>query len=352
MSEAQTAADAESSGEMLRAATAEALRGMLTDEARATLSGGAIPDNVWSALEEIGLPNALSPEDAGGFGVPTAEALSLLKVAGEYALPLPLADTMLARFLLGKAGVDAPPGVLTVAPGAELTIGSDGRASGRAWNVPWGRHAAAVVVVSQSADGPIILVVPRSSSEVEPRVNIAGDARDTVRFKGVAIMPAPFDALSARAAGAATRSLMMAGALRTVAAMTTQYAEERKQFGRAIGKFQAIQQTLAVLAGQAASAGVAADIAADAVANWGEGLAPAVAAAKIRCGEAAGSCAAIAHQTHGAIGFTREHRLHHYTRRLWAWRDEFGGEAEWARLLGEHFVTAGAAGLWPAIAAV
>jgi acyl-CoA dehydrogenase len=352
MSEAQTAADAESSGEMLRAATAEALRGMLTDEARATLSGGAIPDNVWSALEEIGLPNALSPEDAGGFGVPTAEALSLLKVAGEYALPLPLADTMLARFLLGKAGVDAPPGVLTVAPGAELTIGSDGRASGRAWNVPWGRHAAAVVVVSQSADGPIILVVPRSSSEVEPRVNIAGDARDTVRFKGVAIMPAPFDALSARAAGAATRSLMMAGALRTVAAMTTQYAEEREQFGRAIGKFQAIQQTLAVLAGQAASAGVAADIAADAVANWGEGLAPAVAAAKIRCGEAAGSCAAIAHQTHGAIGFTREHRLHHYTRRLWAWRDEFGGEAEWARLLGEHFVTAGAAGLWPAIAAV
>ena len=102
---------------------AEALRAIVTDEARAALAGGAIPDNLWSALEEIGLPNALSPEDAGGFGVPVAEALSLLKVAGEYALPLPLADTMLARFLLGKAGIDAPTGVLTVAPGAELTIG-------------------------------------------------------------------------------------------------------------------------------------------------------------------------------------------------------------------------------------
>ena len=145
---------------------------------------------------------------------------------------------------------------------------------------------------------------------------------------------------------------MMAGALHTVAAMTTQYAEERKQFGRAIGRFQAIQQTLAVLAGQTASAGVAADIAADAVASWGEGLAPAVAAAKIRCGEAAGAGAAIAHQVHGAIGFTQEHRLHHLTRRLWAWRDEFGREAEWAQLLGEHLAAAGAAGLWRAIAAV
>jgi acyl-CoA dehydrogenase len=352
VSEPQIAPDAESSGEMLRVATAEALREILTDEARFALESGAIPQDLWSALEDIGLPNALSPEDAGGFGVPAADALSLLTVAGEYALPLPLADTMLARFLLGKAGVDAPEGVLTVAPDAELTIGSNGRASGWAWNVPWGRHAASVVVVSESADGPIVLVVPRSSLEVEPGVNIAGDPRDTVRFQGVATAPAPFDMLAARAAGATTRALMMAGALRAVAAMTNQYAEERKQFGRAIGKFQAIQQNLAVLAGQAASAAVAADIAADAVAAWGEGLAPAVAAAKIRCGEAAGAGAAIAHQTHGAIGFTREHRLHHYTRRLWAWRDEFGREAEWAQLLGEHLIADGADGLWPAITAV
>jgi acyl-CoA dehydrogenase len=348
----QTASDAESSGEMLRAATAEALREIVTDEARAAVAGGVIPDNLWSALEDIGLPNALSPEGAGGFGVPVVEALSLLKVAGEYALPLPLADTMLARFLLGKAGLDAPKGVLTVALGAELTIGSNGRASGRARNVPWGRYVDSVVVVTETANGPIILVVPRSSLDVEPGVNIAGDPRDTVRFEGLATSSAPFDALRARAAGAATRSLMMAGALHAVAAMTTQYAEERKQFGRAIGRFQAIQQTLAVLAGQAASAGVAADIAADAVASWGEGLAPAVAAAKIRCGEAAGAGAAIAHQVHGAIGFTQEHRLHHHTRRLWAWRDEFGREAEWAQLLGEHLAAAGATGLWRAIAAV
>jgi alkylation response protein AidB-like acyl-CoA dehydrogenase len=107
-----------------------------------------------------------------------------------------------------------------------------------------------------------------------------------------------------------------------------------------------------VLAGQSASATAAADMAADAVAAWGQALVPAVAAAKIRCGEAAGTGAAIAHQVHGAIGFTREHRLHHYTRRLWAWRDEYGREAEWARRLGSHLVAAGPSGLWPAITAI
>jgi acyl-CoA dehydrogenase len=145
---------------------------------------------------------------------------------------------------------------------------------------------------------------------------------------------------------------MIAGALRAVTAMTTQYAQERKQFGRAIGKFQAIQQNLAVLASQSASASAAADMAAEAVADWGPGLTLAVAAAKVRCGEAAGQAAALAHQIHGAIGFTQEYRLHHYTRRLLAWRNEYGRESEWARLLGSHLIAAGAEGLWPAITAI
>ena len=50
----------------------------------------------------------------------------------------------------------------------------------------------------------------------------------------------------------------------------------------------------------------------------------------MRVGEAAGDGAAIAHQVHGAMGFTYEHSLHHFTRRLWAWREEFGNESFWA----------------------
>ena len=121
------------------------------------------------------------------------------------------------------------------------------------------------------------------------------------------------------------------------------------QFGRPIGRFQAIQQNLAVLAGQAAAATAAAEAAIEvAVRDLGS---PLVAAAKIRTGEAAGIGASIAHQVHGAIGFTQEHRLHYSTRRLWSWRDEFGNEAYWARRLGGVVAAAGADRLWHGITA-
>jgi len=131
--------------------------------------------------------------------------------------------------------------------------------------------------------------------------------------------------------------------------MTVRYAQDRVQFGRPIGKFQAVQQNLAVMAGQAAAAAAAADLAADAFAN-GMALLP-IAAGKARAGEAAGIAAAIAHQVHGAIGFTFEHDLHFYTRRLWSWRDEFGHETAWNRAIGHHMAQAGADALWPTITA-
>ena len=131
--------------------------------------------------------------------------------------------------------------------------------------------------------------------------------------------------------------------------MTTQYAQDRVQFGRPLGKFQAIQQNLAVLAGQTAAAVAAADLAAEAVAD-GINLLP-IAAGKSRAGEAAGIGAGIAHQVHGAIGFTLEHNLQFLTRRLWAWRDEFGKDAVWNRLLGHHMARAGADNLWAEITA-
>jgi acyl-CoA dehydrogenase len=136
--------------------------------------------------------------------------------------------------------------------------------------------------------------------------------------------------------------------------MTCQYAMDRVQFGRPIGKFQAVQQNLAVMAGQTAAAVAASDLAAEGVAahekNGGVRILP-IAAAKSRCGEAASISAGIAHQAHGAIGFTYEHSLHFFTKRLWSWRDEFGNETEWNLLVGRHMTAAGADRLWAEITA-
>ena len=140
------------------------------------------------------------------------------------------------------------------------------------------------------------------------------------------------------------RSLQIAGALEHMLGITLQYALDRKQFGKPIGKFQAVQQNLAVLASQTAAASAAADIAAEAVGNGITALP--IAAAKLRCGEAAGMGANLSHAVHGAIGFTYEHSLHFFTKRLWSWRDEFGNEAEWGLMLGRHIAERGADRFW------
>ena len=152
-----------------------------------------------------------------------------------------------------------------------------------------------------------------------------------------------------RGVGALMRAAQMAGAMEAALGLATTYANDRVQFGRPIGKFQAIQQQLALLAEEAAAALVAVESAAISVAEGRQSAEFALAAAKIRAGEAAGTVAEIAHQVHGAIGFTEEHFLHNLTRRLWSWRDEFGDEAYWAGLLGRRIAAAGGAGLWPLI---
>jgi acyl-CoA dehydrogenase len=318
---------------------------------------GTWPDAAWQAVVEAGFDLALVPESAGGFGVAIPDALGILRVAAAHALPLPLPETMLANWLLAQAGLALPGGVLTIAPvvpDVPLTLRQDGdgwRIGGTATRVPWGRNAAAAVVLAEAADGPRIALAPASSWRCEAGENVAREPRDTLRFDGevTAAGATKLHVDDIRALGAALRSQQMAGALVRLTAMTTQYAQDRVQFGRPIGKFQAIQQNLAILAGQAAAAAAAADLAAEAVRD-GIRLLP-IAAGKARTGEAAGIGAGIAHQVHGAIGFTHEHSLHFLTRRLWSWRDEFGNEATWNRLIGHHMAAVGADRLWAELVA-
>jgi alkylation response protein AidB-like acyl-CoA dehydrogenase len=133
-----------------------------------------------------------------------------------------------------------------------------------------------------------------------------------------------------------------------------EYANERVAFQRPIAKFQAVQHNLARLAGEVAVAIAASASAADAIAAneaFDDGVFLEAASAKIRVAEAAGEGALIAHQVLGAIGFTREHTLHRFTRRLWAWRDDFGNESAWAAKLGSLIAAKGSDGLWPMLAA-
>ena len=229
--------------------------------------------------------------------------------------------------------------------------------SGLLGAVPYAAHAAHLVVVVSQDDAPLVALVSAADCRRLPGNNLAGEAQGSVRFEavrpadtGFMAGPDPLDAL--QRLGAAMRSQQIAGALESILDLSLEYARQRVQFGRPIARFQAIQHSLASLAGEVAAAGAAADAAVSAIIRHGiddQRTLFAVAAAKIRAGEAAGAGAAIAHQVHGAMGFTREYSLHQSTRRLWAWRDDFGVESLWAMRLGEIAIRSGARALWPAL---
>jgi acyl-CoA dehydrogenase len=217
--------------------------------------------------------------------------------------------------------------------------------------VPFARNADHIAVLVHRGSEPAVALVAAGGLAIRQSTSLAGEPSDDVSLDGAlpaAVRPVSLDQELVVGFGAAVRLQQMAGALEKILEQSVQHALDRSQFGRPIAKFQAVQHNLATLAGEVAAASAAAEAAAEACSGPEIGLAE-VAIAKVRGGEAAGTGSAIAHQVHGAMGFTYEHSLHHATRRLWAWREEFGNEAVWAQRLGKMVAAHGADQLWPFI---
>lgn len=332
----------------------------VTPEVLQAAETGTWPDRLWHALEEYGLTLPLVPERQGGAGGTWRDACIVARAAGRHAAPVPLPETILAGWLLSDAGLDVPAGPITVAPvRPEDTLRLERRTSGvtldgTATRVPWGARADHVVVVASVDGRPVVALADTAHRRAVEDKNLALEPRDTLTFENAPVVAAGpasarVPAHAVRLYGALLRSAQMAGALESVLEESARHVGVRVQFGRPLGKFQAIQHQLAVLATQTAAAGIAAENAFRA-ADRGDPTFE-IAVAKARVGEAAGMATSIAHQVHGAIGFTYEHVLHFSTRRLWSWRTEFGNESYWAEALGRHAAARGADSLWPDLTA-
>lgn len=271
---------------------------------------------MWHEIESSGFLDALVPEEKGGAGLGLCDVFPLVEAAGEAVLPVPFAETMIARALMHARGVTPPAGaVIELAPPSPV-VSLAGAATHAL--VPRGTQIALVETDDVGGD-PF------------------GAGGGSIRQDGQAVCTFDAGGVDLLIFAAGLTAAKMAGAMARLLEMSLRFANEREQFGRPLGKFQAIQHQLAVMSEQVLSAYVAARIGMS-----GHHFDPQlVAMAKTRASEASHQVVAIAHAVHGAIGVTEEYDLQLLTRRLKQWQMSFGSEAYWAERLGRARLAAG-----------
>ena len=322
-------------------------------------------NDAWKALTEAGFASV------GGTGldgdISFEDAVAVIRRAAYHTLDYPVADLITARRIASRAGLAAPEARFTFAPsrtpgGIELYRAADGVLQLRGATQDTGHTFGCLLVdcvdeqgreglaIVQEADITQIRRSGTSNLADEHRAPVfLADEANTRRQTVLASTPYPNARNELIEDGALLRSIQMAGAMDRVLEHALTWVNDRVQFGKPIAKHQAVQHLMAQLAEEVAAASAAVDFAVEASAVKPDRFA--IAVAKARAGEAAGKAANIAHAVFGAMGFTREHTLHNATRRLWAWRNEFGGETYWQGEIGRRIAADGGASLWPTLTA-
>lgn len=320
---------------MLAESVSRALADVVTTRGTLEAEARGLDEAAWRTLRGLGLAG----EDAASLQ-PEEQAAVVEAVAHAGAL-VPYADSeALARFVAQSAGIETDAGETPA-----LALASPDALSGH--RIPWGRHAARTILAFAEGGRNFVAYVPTAELRLVEGANLAGEPSDKCGVERVTarerreVEPA-LSVAGIRRRGALYRGAAMLGAAARANELTLRYAADRKQFGKPLAQFQVIQAYLAQMAGElyAARAILATALRA------GEAGMLETAAAKVRIGQAVQVVAALAHQVHGAIGFTQEYSLHLWTRRMWAWREEFGNESDWARELGSAAIALGSDGYW------
>ncbi|KAA9166486.1 acyl-CoA dehydrogenase [Amycolatopsis acidicola] len=317
------------------------LTGMMSDvfEHHREKTGALCDDTLWGQLGELGLTRLTGAEDRGGSGASWLEAAELLRAAAYHGVRAPLAEhDLLACWLLDAAGLETGDARRTVCV----------LENGTATEVPWASWAERVVVVW--AENGTWRIADTDNVTITPGTGIAGEPRDIVSATGLPGTEIPETLVRHLfRRGALARGLQVCAALDRILELSVTHASERTQFGRPLAKLQAVQHLVADIAAEAALARAATEAALREAVNNGWGalsLDYRIAVARSCAGHAAATVVRNAHQVHGAIGTTREHRLHEFTTAALAWRSEFGSVQHWDSLLTDLATAAGRDHLW------
>lgn len=312
---------------------------------------GVMPQEFLQALRDTGIVTMLAPQELGGADATPRAGATILRALGAAAAPGPVLELILGQYLLAQTGQPLYPGLVTLvfaqAPADSPSLAGRSRwvAPPTFYDVPWAGSVARLLVVLPDGERTQLVASDIAEWHVESGSDAAGEPRDTLRADEVSITVSslPTSAAATLRLASLLRAAQILGAVEWTLTRSVEYASERKQFGREIGKFQVIQQMLAELAGHTLAA---AAITMAAGAHCSE---VSVAAARSRLADAADAAIGIGHQVHGALGFSREYALNHRTRRLMAWRDDYGSVLHWRRALAARFVGHSRETFWPSV---
>jgi alkylation response protein AidB-like acyl-CoA dehydrogenase len=316
---------------------------------------------------ELGWFALFVPEEHGGgtvSGSAVRDAVIVAEERGRFVQPGPFVATNVVAFALAREGTaqqqsdrlpdlargaqtaswafTARNGVPEVGAVRATSSGDGYTLDGVAGLVPEGPSADFFLVSAADGDGVTQLLVDAAAAgvTVTPLEGLDLTRRFAdVRFERVAV-PATAVLGTPRTAQASVDAqldvavaLTLAesiGAMRQLAEITVDYAKARIAFGRPIGSFQALKHILADISFWAEVSTAGAGAAADAVADGRPTASEIASIAKAYTGDAATQLAQQCLQVHGGIGFTWEHDLHFYLRRLAADRVLYG-DPDWHR---------------------
>jgi alkylation response protein AidB-like acyl-CoA dehydrogenase len=288
----------------------------------------------WSIAAEAGWTDMSVAVTDGGAGLGFVEEAIVAEELGRSLYPGPfLASTVMSLPIMQAAGVrssDVARGtdIATVAfveAGAIDAAGEGAatRLSGEAALVV-NLDLADLVIVAVPTDGTAWLVETTSPS-VDRRPLRPVDGTRTVgslRMRDAPAQSLHVDAEALRRArdrGLAALAAEACGVAARALELSVTYARDRRQFGRAIGSFQAVSHELARTYMDVETARSLTYWAAGLIAEGDQAEAPAAcAAAKARAAEGAVAACERAIQAHGGIGFTWEHPLHRFYKRALA----------------------------------
>ena len=320
---------------------------MLSETAKRVFAAAPL----WQTLSDAGLPWVMTGAEHGGFGGGFGDAQRVFFEAGAAALDFPIAETINAAAVLSRSGHSPVGSSLTLAQSCTGKLDTHGSTFGGTLCCAGADAERVAALITHDGKPKIAVLALADAKSCESRASLAGEALREFHFDGARaeIVASVWDADRLFHAMALARACQIAGAISACLEMTAYYARERQQFGKPLASFQAIQQQMAVLAEEAAAARAACASAARAADRCEASFE--IACAKLRANMAAGQAASIAHQVHGAIGFTKEYRLQKFTRRLWAWRSEYGNDRHWASRIGDRVAQRGADEFWPGLVA-